>query len=270
MLTFFRQFLEVQAVISERKDGSMKVFSERPEDNRENRKRFFEEQGILSDRVVNAGLVHGTNVEIITPHNVTDYRRSYFIGNNKKSGVNKMKGGVVLDTDGLVTREKNIFLSVTAADCLPVFFSDPIAGVVGIAHAGWRGIVLGVIGKTLEKMSECGAAKENVSVAIGPHIGVCHFEIQTDILPRFAQYEKYVIKKEGKSQSIANDVTRLFVDLEGIVKEQLRAAGIAKTHIETSPLCTFCESQTFFSYRRERSKEPQVMVATIGMQEKAP
>ncbi len=250
---FFKKFPEVSAVVSERKDGSMKVFSEQSEENQENRIRFFAEQGIAAERVVSAGLVHGKNVEITTVHSVTHNPRSWFMCNNREK-----TGRVIPATDALVTREKNLFLAVTAADCLPVFFFDPVAGVIGIAHAGWRGIVSGVIGETLKKMSVCGAAKENVSVAIGPHIRVCHFEIQTDILPRFAQYEKYVIKKEG----------RIYVDLEGIVKEQLRVAGIAKTHIETSPLCTFCESQTFFSYRRERSKEPQVMVATIGMKEK--
>lgn len=254
---FFKKFPEVSAVVSERKDGSMKVFSERPEENQENRRLFFARQEIPLDRVVSTGLVHGTKVEIITTQNVTHKPRSWVIGDNGSGGA---KGRIIPDTDGLVTREKNIFLSVTVADCLPVFFFDPIAGVIGIAHAGWRGIVSGVIEETLKKMSVCGAAKKNISVAIGPHIGVCHFEIQTDILPRFAQYEKYVIKKEG----------RIYVDLEGIAREQSQQAGILETHIGTNQLCTFCEEKKLFSYRRDKPAVPEVMVATIGMQEKAP
>lgn len=255
---FFQQFSDVRAVLSEKKNGSMKVFSERSDENQENRMRFFELQGISLERVISAGLVHGTKVEIITTQNVTHKPRSWFMCDNGKSKRDKMHRVVVPETDGLVTKEKNLFLTVTAADCLPVFFYDPLAGVVGIAHAGWRGITAGVIEETLQKMSECGAAKENIFVAIGPHIGVCHFEIQPDILPRFARYSQYVIKKEG----------RIFVDLEGIAMEQLEEAGIPETHIETRSLCTFCESETFFSYRRDKPEVPVVMVAVIGMQEK--
>ena len=255
---FFRKFSGVQAVLSEKKDGSMKVFLERSEENQENRMLYFARLGIPPERVVSAGLVHGTRVEIITAHNVTDKVRPSIISNKGESRREKMKGAILPETDGLVTKEKNLFLAVTAADCLPVFFYDPIAGVVGIAHAGWRGIIAGVVTQTLEKMSECGATKENISVAIGPHIRGCHFQIQTDILPQFSRYARYVINRDGG----------IFVDLEGIAREQLRRSGIFEARIETHSLCTFCEKERFFSYRRDKPEVPEVMVAVIGMQEK--
>jgi hypothetical protein len=259
MFTFFQQFPEVLAVISEKSDGSMKVFPERQEENRENREKFFAKQEISVDRVIGADIIHGTRAEIITSQNVSHNGRSSFIRYNGDSS-NGDNGGdndrrVIPGTDALVTKEKNLFLSVTVADCLPVFFYDPIAHVIGIAHSGWRGLIDGVLNKTLETMLNCGAQTENIFVSFGPSIRDCHFEIQNDILPQFARYEKYIFSKEGKD----------FVDLQGIGREQLQNAGVLATHIETSALCTFCEHEIFFSYRRDQPEEIQAMVAAIGM-----
>ncbi|MFZ2299931.1 MAG: peptidoglycan editing factor PgeF [Candidatus Moraniibacteriota bacterium] len=233
MLDFFRQFPEVFAVLSERKDGPMKAFPERPEENRENRKRFFSEQGIASDGVVSAELVHGTEVAIVSDTSQT----------------------VILGTDALVTKEKKLFLSVTVADCLPVFFYDPMARVIGIAHAGWRGIVGGVIGKTVDAMIECGAKQIDICVAFGPNIQKCHFEIGTDILSQFAGYEQYILERNAG----------IFVDLQGIAKEQLKKSGISGKNIEKSLLCTFCEPEKFFSHRRDKMANIPAMAAVIGM-----
>lgn len=248
MLPFFKQFPEITAVLSEKKDGSMKVFPERPEENRENCERFFTGQGIPADRVVSADQIHGTNVKIITAQNVSHNGRSSFI---RYGGGRQM----ISDTDALVTKEKNIFLSVTAADCLPIFFYDPVEQVIGIAHAGWRGLTGGVIGKTIEAMTDCGAKTENVTVAFGPNIGKCHFEIQTDILPQFAGYEEYIIRRDDE----------IFINLQGIAEKQLQNAGIREANIETTPFCTFCERSTFFSYRRDKPKIAEGMVAVISM-----
>ncbi|HLC95451.1 MAG TPA: peptidoglycan editing factor PgeF [Patescibacteria group bacterium] len=229
----------------------MKIFPEQPDKNRENREHFFQQQDIDMNRVVAAEIVHGTKVKIITTNNVTDEQRSSLIGN---SG-NTENEGVILDTDALVTKEKNIFLSITAADCLPVFFYDPVAHIIGIAHAGWRGIVDGVIESTLATLTHSGANTKNIFVACGPNIQKCHFEIRTDVLPQFTDFEKYILHKNEK----------IFVDLEGIVSEQLQKLGISTKHIETSSLCTFCESEKFFSYRRDQPHELETMVAVIGM-----
>jgi YfiH family protein len=236
MLQFFQQFPEVLAVMSEKKDGSMKVFPERLEENRENREKFFEEQGIEANRVVSAEIVHKTNVEIITAQNISHNR-------------------LILGTDALITKENNLFLSVTIADCLAIFFYDPAAKVIGIIHAGWKGLIDGVVDKTLETLKNCGARTENIFAAFGPSIQKCHFEIQADILPQFAKYEKYVFEKDGKT----------FVDLEGIAKNQLQMAGIQEMNIETSNICTFCEKEKFFSYRRNKPEKIQAMAAVVGM-----
>lgn len=256
MFQFFKQFPEVVAMMSEKKDGSMKIFSEQSQENKENRKnreRFFAKQGIAADRVVSAEIVHSTNVEIITAQNISNVshnRRSSFIRYTGNGGER-----VISNVDALVTKEKNIFLSVTIADCLPIFFYDPIAKIVGITHAGWRGLIDGVIDKTLKTLKSCGAQTENIFVTFGSSIQKCHFEIQPDILPQFSKYEKYISERDGKT----------FVDLQGIAKEQLQNAGIKETNIETSTLCTFCEKEKFFSYRRDKPEKLQAMVAVIGM-----
>lgn len=233
MLTFFKKFPEVTAVLSEKKDGSMKVFPERPDENKENRIRFFAGQGIDADRVVGAEIVHGIQAVVVSDVPVP----------------------IVLGVDALITKEKNLFLSVTVADCLPVFFYDPVAHIIGIAHAGWRGIVDGVIEKTLVALVSSGASQENLFISFGPSIGKGHFEIGTDILPRFAEWEKHIVRRDGKT----------FVDLPGIAKEQLQGLGISEEHIEMSTLCTFCEAETFFSYRRDKPQKIEAMVATIGL-----
>lgn len=229
----------------------MKVFPEDPEENLEIRERFFRGQGIDASRVVSAEIVHGTKVEISTSQNHTDMRRPSEIGMRSNFG----SASVILGTDGLVTKEKNVFLSVTVADCLPVFFYDPVAEVIGIAHAGWRGIADGVIENTVATLIGCGANQENLSVSLGPSIQKCHYEIRADILPRFAELEKFIVRKGGK----------IFADLPEIAKEQLQKSGVLVKHIETSSLCTFCESDTFFSYRRDKPQKIEAMVAVIGM-----
>src|SRR3989344_4842113 len=251
MLAFFKQFPEISAVLSEKKDESMKVFLERPEENRENREKFFLRQGIDAGRVVSAEIVHGTKVEIITFQKYTDKRRPSLIGISSFGVVRQ----VIPGTDALVTKEKNVFLSITVADCLPIFFYDPVARVIGIAHAGWRGLVDGVMGKTFEAFVACGVDKKNLFVSLGPSIQKCHFEIGMDILPRFEDFEKYINRRDG----------RIFVDLPGIAKEQLQGLGVSEDHIEISTACTFCESDIFFSCRRDKPQKIEAMVAVIGL-----
>lgn len=232
MFNFFKQFPEIVAILSEKKDGSMKVFLERPEENRENRKKFFQEQGIDAGRVVSAEIVHGTRVVV-----VSDASRVIISG-----------------TDALTTKEKNIFLSVTIADCLSVFFYDPVAKLTGIAHVGWRGMLLDIIDKTVEALKKCGSKRENIYVEIGPCIQKDHFEIQKKDEHLFSMQRECVVYRENK----------VFVDLPRIVRIQLKRNGLTPSHIIQSSLCTYCESDTFFSYRRDKPQKIEAMVAVIG------
>ena len=115
--------------MSERKDGSMKLLKD-SDLNLANRKRFFGEIGISKKKIISTGIIHGTNVKII----------------------DSTSPEIVPKTDGLITKYKNIFLCITIADCIPVYFFEPEQKIIAIIHCGWRGIVGGIIKNTIEKI----------------------------------------------------------------------------------------------------------------------
>lgn len=233
MTSFFLEFPEILAVMSERADGSMRIAPGVDlTGNLANRKAFFERVGIDPDQVVAAGLSHGDKVAVIRSADVP----------------------VIPETDALVTETPGVFLSVTAADCLPIFLHEKNKRVIGIIHAGWRGAVGAVIEKTVAGILSLGGRAEDIRAAIGPAIGPCHFEIGPDILDRFSDHLERIMKKDRKT----------FADLKGIACDKMIRSGISEESIAISPVCTYCE-QGFFSYRRDRPKETEAMVAVIGI-----
>lgn len=221
---------EVWAMMSEREDGSMKLFKNSGL-NLENRAKFFEKIGIDKDRVIAAEIVHGTKVEV----------------------VDSSSPRFVLEADGLVTEDENIFLSITVADCIPVYFYEPGNKIFGILHCGWRSIVGGIIKNGIEKVVNLGGKVENLKVALEPGINKCHFEIGKDVLDKFKEYLEYIERRDEK----------IFVDLKGIIKKQLADFGIKIENIEDNPECTF-ESERYFSFRRDKTEPIEAMVAVIG------
>lgn len=234
MIIFFTKFPELLALMSEREDGSMKLFADSSL-NLENRKRFFQKIGISENKIIAAEIVHENKVEI----------------------VDETSPNMILGADGLVTKSKNVFLSVTIADCIPVYFYEPRQKIIGIAHCGWRGIVAGVIETAVEKIIELGGKVENIEIAFGPGINVCHFEIQEDVLNKFNDYPEFIIRKDEK----------IFVDLKGIMRKQLGNLNIAFENIEDNEECTM-ESDRYFSFRRDKPEKVEAMIAVIGMDKK--
>jgi YfiH family protein len=230
MLKFFEQFPEVLAVVSEKEDGTM-LFRDKDE-NLENRNRFFEKVGIEGGRVVGAKLDNGVNAKII-------------LDNKEK---------IVSEADALVTKEKNIFLSISVADCIPVFFYETEAKIIGIAHAGWRGIAGGVIKNTIEKIIESGGETKNLKIALGPGINQCHFEVGEEVAEKFKNYKEYILGKNNK----------YFIDLKGILKKQLSGLGVRPENIENNNQCTY-ESKNLFSFRRDKPETVEAMVAVIWL-----
>ena len=230
MIKFFQNKKNILAVMSEKKDGSMKLLGS--SEDEKNRNDFFLQCGIDGKKIVAANLVHGSNAIIVGD-------RSPQITNS---------------ADALVTKEK-IFLSLTVADCVPVYFYDKNNNIVGLAHAGWRGVIGDVIKNTLSKMIELGAETEVIEVVLGPGIKKCHFEIQEDVLDKFKRYPQFISKKRNKT----------FVDLFGIIKKQLLDLGVENKNIFISLDCTFEDKERYFSYRRDKPKVAEVMMAVIGL-----
>lgn len=199
-------------------------------ENIAHRKAYLESNGLAGKQIAIANLVHGTRVAIID-------RRSPYIA---------------LQTDALVTKESDIILTLTGADCFPLFFEEKEAGIIGLAHGGWRGIVGGIVAETQAAITGLGGEPHKIILTIAPGICAKHFEIQEDVLEKFAPYPEHISRDGG-----------IYVDLKGIIGTQAVAAGIMPQNIVDSGECTFCLPQKYFSYRRDKPKYLEAQLAFI-------
>ncbi|KIC23107.1 MULTISPECIES: peptidoglycan editing factor PgeF [unclassified Leisingera] len=145
--------------------------------------------------------------------------------------------------DAMVTNVPGLALSILTADCQPVLFSDPDAGVIGAAHAGWRGTLDGVLEATLEAMEGLGARRENTAAVIGPTISQRAYEVG----PEF--FDDFMMQDDAYARFFANgEGDRYLFDLPGLGLHKLRQAGIGAA--EWSRHCTYSDAEKFFSFRR--------------------
>ncbi|MBN9889675.1 peptidoglycan editing factor PgeF [Salipiger abyssi] len=150
--------------------------------------------------------------------------------------------GPVPEADGLVTATPGVALSVLTADCQPVLFADAQAGVVGAAHAGWRGAIDGVLDETISAMVALGAVRENIKAVIGPAISQRAYEVG----PEF--FDDFMGEDPGNARFFAGGAgDRLHFDLPGYGLHKMREAGI---EAEWTRHCTYSDPERFFSYRR--------------------
>jgi YfiH family protein len=148
-----------------------------------------------------------------------------------------------VQADGIVTDRPGLVLSVLTADCQPVLFADAEAGVIGAAHAGWRGALDGVLEATVEAMEALGARRENIAAVIGPAISQSAYEVGPEFM------DDFMAEDQGNARFFANgDGDRYHFDLPGYGLHRLRAAGVG--HAEWIRHCTYSDPERFFSYRR--------------------
>lgn len=142
--------------------------------------------------------------------------------------------------DALVTSRRNLVLGVITADCAPVLLADEQAGVVGAAHAGWRGAQGGVIAKTVATMMRSGAEQERIKAVVGPCVGQASYEVDAPFRAHFTPEDErfFAPGREGHWQ----------FDLPGYVAARLREAGVSDIAILGRD--TYAEEDHFFSYRR--------------------
>ncbi|HBS42861.1 MAG TPA: hypothetical protein DEA26_09285, partial [Oceanospirillales bacterium] len=146
-------------------------------------------------------------------------------------------GPVEGEADASVARDDDAVCVVLTADCLPVLFCDDRGERVAAAHAGWRGLAAGVLLRTLAAFPD----PQRVSAYLAPAIGPGAFEVGPDVRAAFADApDAFFVAGQGD---------RLFADLAGIARWQLKHAGIAAVY--GGSLCTFSDSERFFSYRRD-------------------
>ncbi|NEX46958.1 peptidoglycan editing factor PgeF [Pseudotabrizicola algicola] len=145
--------------------------------------------------------------------------------------------------DALVTATPGVALSVLSADCQPVLFADAEAGVIGAAHAGWRGAVDGVLEATVDAMEALGADRANIAAVIGPCISQRAYEVG----PEF--FETFTAEDPANSRFFINGTgDRMLFDLPGFGLHRLRSAGVG--HAEWTRHCTYHDAERFFSFRR--------------------
>lgn len=145
--------------------------------------------------------------------------------------------------DAMVTRLPGIALSVLTADCQPVLFADSGAGVVGAAHAGWKGALSGVLEATVDAMVALGARRDAIHVVIGPTISQAAYEVGPEFVDTFLaedpMYARFFANGTGD---------RMHFDLPGFGLMRLRGAGVAEAGWTRH--CTYSDPVRFYSYRR--------------------
>jgi YfiH family protein len=146
--------------------------------------------------------------------------------------------------DAIVTRTSGLAIGVTTADCGPVLLADAAAGVIGAAHAGWRGAATGVLEATIAAMERCGADRARMVAALGPMIRQPNYEVGPEFVTRFTAddgaNERFFRPSPRKDHAL--------FDLPGYIAARLAGAGVRK--VEDLGHCTYADAARFFSYRR--------------------
>ena len=160
-----------------------------------------------------------------------------------------------VESDAIITNQRNILLGILVADCFPVILYDRSKHVAAVIHLGWRGTAAGLLERTVIAMREifdCQAV--DISAAIGPGIAAHNYEVDRPVRDLFRQ-------GTGHWQRIATEVRlgHWQLDLQKSIALQLDAAGIDRAAIDTVAECTCCHKETFFSYRRDKGKTGRQM-----------
>jgi len=194
-----------------------------PENVRENRARMASALGVAPARLVSCYQIHSPDVIVATePWTRENAPRA----------------------DAIVTRVPGLAIGVTTADCGPVLFADAQAGVIGAAHAGWKGALTGVLEAAVAAMETLGAQRDRIRAALGPMIRQPNYEVGGEFVERFTSANA----DNKRFFAEARRPDHAMFDLPGYIRSRLEGAGIQG--IEDLGLCTYADPARFFSYRR--------------------
>jgi YfiH family protein len=223
--------------------GNMSFQREPPATVLDRRHDFFHRMGIRLEDAVGMDLVHGINVVKVSPQDR---------GRGATSATTALSA-----TDAMITNDPVVWLLSTHADCAPIFLFDPVKSTVGIAHAGWRGLLAGFIGRIITQLSiHFDTDPADLIVWVGPTIGPCCFEVGKDVADAFRSAytgEDTVLISKGTPH----------VNLWRAINADLLREGIPQSSIELPTECTACNSR-YGSYRRDKH-EAVSMGAVIGL-----
>ena len=196
----------------------------------ENRARMAAALGVKPDHLLTAYQIHSPDV-VVADQPWTQEKRPH--------------------ADAIVTRTPRLAIGVSTADCGPLLLADSEAGVIGAAHAGWRGALTGVIEAAIAAMEKLGAERSRIVAALGPTIRQPNYEVGPEFDARFlaadADNTRFFVASERAGHAM--------FDLAGYIADRAQRAGIV--NFEDLGLCTYAEPERFFSYRRTtKQSEP--------------
>jgi polyphenol oxidase len=216
--------------------------SDNDEDVITNRNKLSMSLDIPIEKWVSGEQVHGTSI-----HNV----KLADAGKGAKSVETSLKS-----IDGLLTNEKGILCTAFFADCVPLFFFDPVTKYIGIAHAGWKGTVGRIAEVMTNQFVELGTDLQDLRVAIGPCITKSNYEIDDYVKDRIPEeYREKVLTPVGNQHYL--------LDLKQLNVEILVQSGVFRSNIDVTNYCTFRDKDLFFSHRRDEGKTGR-MLGFIG------
>lgn len=197
-----------------------------PEAVEENTKRIARAIGVEKEKMVYTQQTHTTNVAVVS---------------------GKDAGSTLKETDGLVTNSPGICLVTFYADCVPLYFVDPVRRAIGLSHSGWRGTVGKMAAATVEKMKECfGTRPEDIIAAVGPSICQDCYEVSEDVTSRFKEAFR---EEDWKDLFYKKENGKFQLDLWKANEINLREAGVLPEHIAVTNVCTCCNPKILFSHR---------------------
>ncbi len=209
----------------------------------ENRGRTADDMGVPRDHLLTVYQVHSPNVIIADKPWTSDASP---------------------EGDALVTATSGLALGILTADCTPILFADPHTGVIGAAHAGWKGAIGGVLEATVDAMTSLGAKREQISCSIGPTISQANYEVG-------AEFQKQFVAETPDNNIYFIPSARenhFQFDLPHFVADRLGSLGVNR--VDNTNLCTYADAKRFFSYRRTtHAGEPDYgrQISSIALQD---
>ena len=198
---------------------------------------FCKDLNISQTYLVTMQQVHGVNVEEVT---------------------REQRGWRILQTDGLITQSKETYLSVLAADCMPILIYDKVKNKAGAVHAGWKGVYSQIIKEAIKQLELLGSESKDIIVGIGPCIRSCCYNVPKE------RAEKFKRKFKDYTNFLSNKDGREFLDLPSLAKQQLLDVGISRENIEDCGLCTYDNHDLLYSSRKEGENFGE-FIGIIGM-----
>ena len=203
----------------------------------ENYRRLAEAVGFSVENIVTSDQTHTANVRVITE---TD----------RGNGITKPRP--YTDVDGMITNVPGLVLATFYADCVPLYFIDPVRKAIGLSHSGWRGTAAHIGAVTVRRMQEeYGSLPEDIYGAIGPSICQECYEVSEDVI---LEFQKTFPEQSWRDLFYRKENSKYQLNLWEANRQIMLEAGLIEEHISLPGLCTCCNPEFLFSHRASRGK----------------